>query len=132
MSYLRKFGLVVSAIAFSLSLYAATADAQWRQDGDREYRERSVYGDRSSQNRRWNRSRSVYRRQYRTYGWQQGSRYGRISPREYWRLQRQRSRIYRSSNRAYRDGYLSDSERRRLMRQQYRYRRNVYRDRRDW
>ena len=122
MSYLRKFGLVVSAIAFCLSLYVASADAQWRQNRTWEDRNRSVYSDRNSSSRRWNRNRNV---------WQQ-NRYGRLSPREYWRLQRQRSRIYRSTNRAYRDGYLSSSERRRLQRQQYRYRRNVYRDRRDW
>ncbi|MDQ3798665.1 MAG: hypothetical protein M3384_04385 [Acidobacteriota bacterium] len=126
MSYLRKFGLVVSAIAFCMSLYVASADAQWRQYESREYRSRTIYGDRSRStwNRRYNRNRSVY--------WGQQSRYGRLTPREYWRLQRQRSRIYRSTNRAYRDGYVSDSERRRLMRQQYRYRRNVYRDSRDW
>lgn len=125
MSYLRKFGLVVSAIAFCMSLYVASADAQWRQNRNWENRERSIYSDRSNTNRRWNRNRnsSVY--------WQQ-NRYGRLTPREYWRLQRQRSRIYRSTNRAYRDGYLNDRERRRLTRQQYRYRRNVYRDRRDW
>jgi hypothetical protein len=126
MSYLRKFGLVVSAIAFCLSLYVASADAQWRQNRNWENRNRSIYSDRSDTNRRWNRSRSsIY-----VYG--QQNRYGRLSPREYWRLQRQRSRIYRSTSRAYRDGYLSSSERRRLQRQQYRYRRNVYRDRRDW
>ena len=123
MSYLKKFGLFVSAIAFCMSLYVATADAQWRQNRNWENRNRSVYSDRNNTNRRWNRNRNTY--------WQQ-NRYGRLSPREYWRLQRQRSRIYRSTNRAYRDGYLSSSERRRLMRQQYRYRRNVYRDRRDW
>lgn len=126
MSYLRKFGLVVSAIAFCMSLYVASADAQWRQgSSSREYRSRTVYGDRYNSNRRYNRSRSVY------WG-QQSSRYGRLTPREYWRLQRQRSRIYRSTNRAYRDGYLNNRERRRLTRQQYRYRRNVYRDSRDW
>ncbi|HEX8250785.1 MAG TPA: hypothetical protein VF599_21610 [Pyrinomonadaceae bacterium] len=124
MNYLRKFGLVVSAVAFCLSLYVASADAQWRQNRTWENRERSVYSERSSSNRRWNRNRS------NDY-WQQ-NRYGRLTPREYWRLQRQRSRIYRSANRYSRDGYLSDSERRRLMRQQYRYRRNVYRQSRDW
>lgn len=130
MSYLRKFGLIATAIAFCMSVYVASADAQWRQNRNWENRERSVYSDRNT-NRRWNRDRNVYRQQNRgVYG--QQNRYGRISPREYWRLQRQRSRIYRTTNRVYRDGYVSDSERRRLQRQQYRYRRNVRRDRRDW
>jgi hypothetical protein len=128
MNYLRKFGLVVSAIAFCLSLYVASADAQWRQNRNWETREQNIY---RTTNRRWNRNRNVYWQQNRNIYWQQ-NRYGRLSPREYWRLQRQRSRIYRNTNRYYSDGYLSSSERRRLMRQQYRYRRNVYRDRRDW
>ncbi|HEY0051304.1 MAG TPA: hypothetical protein VGB68_18555 [Pyrinomonadaceae bacterium] len=130
MSYLRKFGLVVSAIAFCLSFYVASADAQWRQNRNWENRERSIYSDRNT-NRRWNSSRNVYRGQNRGGYWQQ-NRYGRLTPREYWRLQRQRSRIYRSADRYSRDGYLSSSERRRLMRQQNRYRRNVYRQSRDW
>lgn len=131
MSYLKKFGLIVSAIAFCLSLYVASADAQWRQNRNWENRNRSVYSQRSG-NRNWqNRSRYIYRQQNRNVYWQQ-NRYGRISPQEYWRLQRQRTRIYRNANRYSRDGYLSESERRRLQRQQYRYRRSVNRDRRDW
>jgi hypothetical protein len=137
MSYLKKFGLVVSAIAFCLSLYVATVDAQWRQNRNWENRNRSVYSQRND-NRRWNRNRSIYqqnryiyRQQNRNVYWQQ-NRYGRINPQEYRRLQRQRSRIYRNVYRYSSDGYLSDRERRRLQRQQYRYRRSVYRDRRDW
>ena len=148
MSYLKKFGLFVSAIAFCLSLYVASADAQpgkarWngnngRHRGWQQGRRNGWNNGRKTgwQNRNvyWQpRSRNVYGSifQNRNIYWQQ-NRYGRINPREYRRLQRQRARIYRSSNRYYSDGYLSDRERRRLQRQQYRYRRSVYRDRRDW
>lgn len=105
MKSLLRLGLIASAIAFFFSVSAVETKAQW------------------GQNRSW----GSYNRQYPN--WQ---RRGRISPQEYRRLSRQRSRIYRSRQRAYRDGYITPQERRRIQRQSWKYRRNVRRDRRDW
>jgi hypothetical protein len=109
MSLVRKFGLAILGVAFSLGVFVTTSNAQW------------------SNNRSWQ------NRSYQTRNWQNRRyRTSRISPQEYRRLSRQRSRIYRSTRRAYRDGYVSPNERRRLYRQTQRYRNNVRRDRRDW
>jgi hypothetical protein len=109
MNLLRKLILAAVAVVFCFGLFTVTTSAQGRHRG-------------------WQKHNRVYV-QYGTPVWYQQ---GRISPQEYRRLQRQRSRLYRSSNRAYRDGYVNDNERRRLSRQRDRFRRNVYRDRRDW
>ena len=137
MNYLKKLGLVCAAIAFLMSVSVATGYAQWNRnrswqnrdnDSSRQYRNR-----RTENNRRWQ-NRSGY--------WRNGSnqsryyRYGgngRITRAEAIRLQRQRARLYRARNRYYgNDGRLSYRERRRLAERYQRYRRNVYRDRRDW
>jgi hypothetical protein len=124
MNYLKKFGLVFSTIAFCLSLFVISADAQ---------RSRRSWENRNRQNSNWqtriwrNRNRqTVYTQQNRNY------RYGRITPREYWRLQRERERLYRTRNRVSRDGYVSPQERRRLQRRYNQYQRRVRRDSRDW
>ena len=138
MSYLRKFGVIFMTIAFCLSLavitsYAQPGNARWSGNNGRHrgWTQGRRNGWDNGRKTGW-RNRSIYQQQSsRNIYWQQ-NRYGRLSPSEYWRLQRQRSRIYRNTNRYYSDGYLNSSERRRLQRQQYRYRRNVYRDRRDW
>jgi hypothetical protein len=135
MNYLKKIGLVCAAVAFFMSVSVVTGYAQysrnrsWQNRGDssqsRQYRNR-----RTENNRRWqNRSGYYNNRSYQS----QYYSYGRISPREARRLQLQRARLYRTSNRYYRnDGRLSYRERRRLAERYQRYRRNVYRDRRDW
>ena len=117
MNFLRKLGLAIFAIAFCLGIFAATSSAQYGRD--RGYQQRGDNWERVSQARRWR------NRNYRSGGG--------ISPYEYRRLQRQRERLYNSRSRYYRnDGRLSNWERRRLQNRYYRYRRNVYRDRRDW
>jgi hypothetical protein len=111
MNYLKKLGLAFVAIAFFMSISVVSSYAQ-------------RYRDRSWENRDsyWENN------QYRRY--RRGSR---ITPQEYRRLMRQRSRLSRRANRYYsNDGYLSYRERRKLARKYYQYRRNVYRDRRDW
>jgi hypothetical protein len=111
MNLFRKFTLAALAVVFTLGLFVFTTNAQYHRD------------------RGWT-SGGIYI-QYGQPQWQR--RRGYINPREYRRLERERYRIYRNSNRYYyNDGYLSERERRRLARQQYRYRRHVYRDRRDW
>jgi hypothetical protein len=105
----KKLTLTALAVVFCLGLFAVTTNAQ--------------YG----RNRGWSNS-GIYIQ----YGQPQWNRRSRITPQEYRRLQRERYRIYRSTNRSYRDGYISEQERRRLERQRDRYRRHVYRDRRDW
>lgn len=108
MYLIKKLTLAAAAAVFCLGLFAATTNAQYR-------------------NRGWNNG-GIYIQ----YGQPQWYGRGRLTPEEYRRLQRERYRIYRSTNRAYRDGYITDNERRRISRQRDRYRRHVYRDRRDW
>ena len=108
MNLLRKLTLAAAAVVFCFGLFTVTASAQGRHRG-------------------WSNN-GVYI-QYGQPQWDR--RRGRISPQEYRRLHRQRYRLYRSRNRAYQDGYVNYNERRRLSRQYYKYRRNVYRDRRD-
>lgn len=127
MNLLKKLGLFLTAVLFFTSLSVVSANAQpgknrWKGNNGNHY---GWYKNRQNSGRNW---RNDYYRQNRRY---YGS-YGRITPQEYWRLQRQRNRLYRSYNRSTRDGYLTDRERRRLSRQYYKYRRSVYRDRRDW
>lgn len=110
MNLLRKLALAAAAVVFCLGLFTVTTSAQGRGN-----------------HRGWSKQNRVYV-QYGNPTWYQR---GRISPQEYRRLQRQRYRIYRSTNRAYRDGYINDNERRRLSRQRDRFRRHVYRDRWD-
>lgn len=107
MKSILRLGVIVAVFAFFFSISAVETNAQWNR------------------NRSW----GNYNRQYPNWQWQ---RRGRISPQEYRRLSRQRSRIYRSRQRAYRDGYVTPNERRRIYRQSQRYRQNVRRDRRDW
>jgi hypothetical protein len=107
MSLLKKIGVSAAALAFSMGLFVASSNAQYRT-------------------RTWTTGRTVYQPQYRQW---QTYRSSRITPREYRRLMRQRYRIYRSSNRAYRDGRLDWRERRRLARQYNRYNRTYYRSR---
>jgi hypothetical protein len=109
MYLIKKLTLAAAGAVFCLGLFAVTANAQYHR------------------NRGWNNG-GIYIQ----YGQPQWNRRGRLSPQEYRRLQRERYRIYRSTNRAYRDGYITDNERRRISRQRDRYRRHVYRDRRDW
>lgn len=108
MYLLKRLTLAAAAVVFCMGLFAATTNAQWQKHRTR--------------------SGGVYIQ----YGQPQWNGYGRISPQERRRLERERYRIYRSSNRAYRDGYINERERRRLERQRDRFRSHVYRDRRDW
>ena len=109
MYLLRKFSVGLLALTFGLVLFTVTTNAQGRHRG---WSNRTVYVQYG--NPVWNRRQS------------------RLTPQEYRRLQRERYRLYRSTNRSYRDGYVTEQERRRLARQYNRYRRHVYRDRRDW
>lgn len=112
MNYLKRLGLVCLAIAFFMSISVITSYAQ-------------SYRNRGWENRDYNRQYQQNNRRYR--------RNSRITPQEYRRLSRERYRLYQRTNRYYRnDGYLSDRERRKLARKYNKYRRNVYRDRRDW
>lgn len=118
MNYLRKFGLAVVAIAFCLGIFVTASNAQYGRDRNWRQQQRGGLWEGFPQTRR---SRN---RDYR---------YGRVTPQEYRRLQRQRERLYNSRYRYYRnDGYISDRERRKLQKKYYKYRRSVYRDRRDW
>jgi len=144
MSYLRKFGLLFTVFAFCMSLAVVTSFAQpgkARWEGNNGRHRGWEQGKRNG----WNNGRKTgWRNRNNDYYWQQnryGSRDyysrqnrwgGRVTPREYWRMQRQRSRIYRNTDRYYSDGYLSDKESRKLMKQRYKYRRSAYRNRRDW
>jgi biopolymer transport protein ExbB/TolQ len=123
MNYLKKFGLVFSTIAFCLSLFVITVDAQ---------RSRS-WGNRNRQNNTWqsrvwrNRNRqTIYVQQNRNY------RYGRVTPQEYRQLQRKRAQLYRTRSRYSNDGYISNKERRKLQKRYNKYQRRVRRDTRDW
>jgi hypothetical protein len=104
----KKLVLALAVVVFCMGLFVATTNAQGRHRG-------------------WTKNR-VYI-QYGNPVWQR--RNARLSPQEYRRLQRERYRLYRSTNRAYRDGYINYNERRRLSRERDRYRRHVYRDRHD-
>lgn len=114
MNYLKKFGLFASAIIFCLSVLVVSADAQRRYGNWNNGRyNNGSWQNRNRQNRNW--------------------RASRITPQEYRRLQRQRVRLYNTRNRYYNnDGYISYKERRKLQKRYLKYRRNVYRDRRDW
>lgn len=105
MKSILRLGAIVAAIAFFFSISAVETNAQYNR----------------------NRSLGNQTRQYRNVQ----QRRGRISPQEYRRLSRQRAKINRSRQRAYRDGYINRNERRRITRQTKRYRQNVRRDRRD-
>ena len=141
MNLMRKLGLAAAACAFLLSLSVATAYAQPGRAGWRDNNGRSR-GWTQGQRNGWNRGRKNGWRNdnnRRNNNWNdrryqsQNYRYGRLTRSEIYRLQRQRSRLYNTQTRYYRnDGYLSDRERRRLQRKYNRYQRNVYRQRRDW
>lgn len=109
MNLLKKISVGAMALAFGLVLFTTTTNAQGRHGG---WSNRPVYIQYG--NPVWNR------------------RASRVTPQEYRRLQRERYRLYRSSNRYYNDGYLSEKERRKLARKYSKYRRDVYRDRHDW
>jgi lipopolysaccharide export LptBFGC system permease protein LptF len=117
MRSVKKLGLLVTALAFFLGIFVVTGNAQY------------------DRNRRWQNNNDGSLSEYRNRNrrWRNGyDGYGRITPQEARRLQRQRYRLYNQRNRAYRDGYVTDRERWKLQRKYYKYRRNVYRDRRDW
>ncbi len=120
-----------------------------RSENHRRWQNRSAYwNNRSYQNRNYRYAGRGYQGNYRyaNRSYRTGYRYvnyqnyrnrnyrsDRISPREARRLARQRARLYQARNRYYNnDGRLSYRERRRLAERYQRYRRNVYRDRRDW
>lgn len=122
MKSLKKFGLILSAVVFCLSVFVISGSAQYRN------------------NRRWENNRrvpstTVFRAQNRRYQ-NRDRRYQsnrRISRQEYYRLSRERARLYRTRQRYQRsDGYINKRESQRLQRQRDRYRRQVRRDRRDW
>lgn len=110
MNSVKKLVLMVTMSAFCMGIFVITGDAQ-------------------SQDRNWRRRQeTVQNSQYRNRRY----RNARISPQEARRLQRQRERLYRTRNRYYRnDGYISDKERGKLQKKQYKYRRAVKRDRND-
>ena len=101
MHLLRKIGVSCAAVAFSMGLFVATSNAQ--------YRTRSWSSARTAY------SQPQYRRQVRRY------RSRSMSPWQYRRLQRQRYIL--SRNRAYRNYRMSWRERRRLERRHNRYNR---------
>ena len=73
--------------------------------------------------RQWNQQQRIYH----------GARSGRLTSREYYRLQRQQRRIARYEARSRWDGGgLSRHERVRLSRMQNRANRNIYRQKHDW
>lgn len=116
-----SLGVFVAAmmIAFSItSTYAQPGKARW--------------GGNQGKHRGWERGNHEGWETGRKTGWNRNYRQGRISDRERDRLRRQREKIYNSRNRYFRDGYLNNNERRRLSNKVTKYRRNVYRDRRDW
>ena len=120
MKSLKKFGLILSAVVFCLGMFVLTSNAQNRN------------------NRRWQNNRrvpatTIYRAQNRRYqnrNWRyQNNR--RISRQEYYRLSRERARLYRTRQRYQRSGgYINKRESQRLNRQRDRYRRSVQRARR--
>lgn len=77
----------------------------------------------------------VTRRVYRNGHWQtvrvynQYGQRGRITPKERRKLNRERSRIYRTARRDYRDGRLSRHEARKLRKKERKYYRHVRRAR---
>ena len=92
MHLLRKIGISCAAVAFSMGLFVATSNAQYRT-------------------RSWSSGRTAYSQpQYRL----QVRRYRSMTPWQYRRLQRQRYIL--SRNRAYRNYRMSWRERRRLER----------------
>jgi hypothetical protein len=111
MNLFRKLTLAVVAVVFCFGLFTVTTSAQGRGN-----------------HRGWSKHNKV-QIQYGNPVWNR--RQARLSPQELRRLQRERYRIYRSTNRAYRDGSINSNERRRLSRQRDRFRRHVYRDRHD-
>ena len=108
---MKKLVLMFSMTAFCMGIFVTTGNAQ--------------YQDRNWRNKR---QETVQNSQYRN----RRNRNQRISPQEARRLQRQRERLYRTRDRYYRnDGYISDKERSKLQKKQYKYRRAVKRDRND-
>ena len=118
---LLKFGLITTALLFAFSVTSSYA-----QPG------KARYGGNQGKHKGWERGNHDGWDRGRKTGWQGNYRHGRISDRERDRLRRQRERIFNSRNRYYRDGYLNNNERRKLTKKVTKYRRNVYRDRRDW
>jgi hypothetical protein len=118
MKYLRKLGLILSAVAFCMSFYVASANAQRRGQDWRDRDRGDSYRDGQRFRRRQeDRFPGGYRRSRNRFG-----RFG-ISPWEYRRLRRARFEPYRDRNRFNRYDYMRFGERRRI-RPQYRYRRN--------
>ena len=114
MKTLKKLGLICSAMVFCLSLTVSASYAQGKgkhKGWEKQEHQRVVDGGPTY-------SRYQNGRYYDRYG-------RRITPQEYRRLQRQRSRISRSRDRFYRDGSLSDKERQKLAKQRSKYRRSV-------
>jgi hypothetical protein len=141
MNLIKKLGLIISAVAFCLSLAVVSADAQpgragWKNNNGK------AKGWYKGQRNGWDKGRktgwrnrtttTIYQQRYQTGLYTQRDRYGRLTWQERQRLQRQRERLYRTQNRYYRDGYLSGKEQRKLNKRYNQYQRKVRRDRRDW
>ncbi|HEX8287620.1 MAG TPA: hypothetical protein VF556_06490 [Pyrinomonadaceae bacterium] len=135
MNYLKKIGPAIVGIAFCLCLFSVAGYAQYGRSGS--YQNRDYYRQ-QQQYRNWVRQQRIQNRynqnRYYQNRYNQNRYYGngRISPQEARRLYRQRQRLYNTTSRFYRDGYLNSREQRKLQKRYNKYRRNAYRDRRDW
>lgn len=132
MKLIKKLGLIIAAIAFCISISAATSYAQpgragWKNNNGKHK------GWTKGQRNGWDNGRKT--------GWRNRSilisqqdrirRTGRITPQEYRQMQRKRLQLNRTRTRYYNDGYISDKERRKLQKRYNKYQRRVSRDTRD-
>ncbi len=136
MKILKKFGLLLSAIAFCLSL---AVTASYAQPGKAKYEgnKGKHKGWTQGKHRGWDRRDDNWvRTNGRDYRRQRDGRYYdrngiRITPQERRRLERQQSRLGRLRDRFYRDGSLSNKEERKLDKKYTKYRRNIRKARRN-
>ena len=127
MKLLKKLGLMLSAIAFCLSLSVATANAQPGK---------AKWTGNQGKHKGWT--------QGKHKGWSKGKKVGWINRDDDWwrrnrnltwqerrRLSRERARLLARRARYNSDGVLSTKEQRKLSKKYYKLRRDVRRDRRD-
>ncbi len=125
MKFVKKIGLILSAIVFCLSLAAASAYAQpgkARYEGNNGKHKGWEKGKHKGWQKRDKRSERRITRGYNN---------GQINSSEYRRLQRRGNRLERVEDRYRRDGYLNTRERRKLNTKYSKYNRKINRARRN-
>jgi len=117
MKLIRKFALAIVGVAFALSLFVSSSNAQPGKARWQGNKGKHIGWTKGRHNGWYKKKNKWYRRPYRV---------GIITPRERLRLARERARIARASYRFSRDGIVTRQEARKLGKRYVKYDRKVY------